>query len=75
MKNSVGFAEMAENIFVQWGKNDRKCPGKSMALMIGESFFKLFKKEEWVVDNPEDIAFTSGPSWVSDFILKPKVAR
>mmetsp|Transcript_87657 Transcript_87657/g.220573 ORF Transcript_87657/g.220573 Transcript_87657/m.220573 type:complete len:642 (+) Transcript_87657:76-2001(+) len=71
MKNSVGFAEMAEDKWVQGGKNDNSCPGKSLALMIGSKFFELFKKEEWVAKAPENITFVSGPTWVEDFALLP----
>mmetsp|Transcript_114442 Transcript_114442/g.369918 ORF Transcript_114442/g.369918 Transcript_114442/m.369918 type:complete len:384 (-) Transcript_114442:397-1548(-) len=70
MDNSVGFAEMAEDSSVANGKMNRSCPGKTLALMIGEAFMKLFKKDEWEAVSPETIAFTMGPMWVSEFVLQ-----
>jgi len=70
MDNSVGFAEMAEDSSVANGKMNRSCPGKTLALMIGEAFLKLFKKDEWEVVSPERIKFTMGPTWVSEFVLQ-----
>merc|ERR1719401_2008618 len=73
IKNSVGFAEMAEDPTVQGGKNDRSCPGKDLGLMIGEAFFKHFDASQWEVDgNPEDILFKSGPAYHDAFTLVKK---
>lgn len=69
-KKSVGFAEMAEDNTVAGGKMNRNCPGKTLALMIGETFLKLFKKGDWDAVSPESIVFGSGPTWVSGFVLK-----
>merc|ERR1719401_463619 len=70
IKNSVGFAEMAEDASVQDGNNDRSCPGKDLGLMIGESFFKHFDASRWRVEgNSEDIEFKTGPGYFSEFTL------
>mmetsp|Transcript_50010 Transcript_50010/g.160764 ORF Transcript_50010/g.160764 Transcript_50010/m.160764 type:complete len:278 (-) Transcript_50010:52-885(-) len=69
-KKSVGFAEMAEDNTVAGGKMNRICPGKTLALMIGETFLKLFKKGDWDAVSPESIVFDSGPMWISEFVLK-----
>jgi len=70
IKNSVGFAEMAVNSGVANGRMNRDCPGKTLALMIGEAFFSEFKKEEWTADG--SISFKKVTPFVSGFTLRKK---
>lgn len=37
---SVGFAEMASNYQVDWGRSNRDCPAKRLALLLGQIFFQ-----------------------------------
>merc|ERR1712187_800441 len=46
-ENSVGFAEMAVDNLVAKGRMNRKCPGKSLALVIGTMFFEEFNRTKW----------------------------
>jgi len=74
--NFIGFADFAEDPSVQGGNMDRSCPGKDLALAIGEQFFKAFNKDEWEVNgSPESITYSSGPTWVSSFKLKRKATN
>lgn len=71
--NSVGFAEPAVNDNIANGAMNRICPGKSLALMIGSEFWKVFAKYKDDFEQPDDsIVFGAGPSWVSPFELVPK---
>jgi hypothetical protein len=68
---SVGFAEMAVDNSVAGGRMNRVCPGKTVALMIGSSFFAAFEKSDWATPRIP-ITFGSGPSYVSSFTLSTK---
>jgi len=68
---SVGFAEMAVDNTVAGGRMNRVCPGKTLALTIGTSFFKAFDKASWA-EPRIPITFGSGPSYVSGFTLSSK---
>uniref|UniRef100_A0A7S1Q7T5 Uncharacterized protein n=1 Tax=Alexandrium catenella TaxID=2925 RepID=A0A7S1Q7T5_ALECA len=65
---SVGFAELAVDKSVQGGKMDRACPGKELALMIGTTFFELFRAGDWKKPRMP-IKFKNGPDYVADFTL------
>jgi len=70
IKKSVGFAEMARDDKVAEGRVNQHCPGKDLALMIGEAFFKAFNKTDWKVEGePTAIEFAAGPSYFSAFEL------
>jgi len=68
---SVGFAEMAVDNTVAGGRMNRICPGKTLALTIGASFFKAFDKSSWEPCRIP-ITFGSGPTYVSGFTLSSK---
>jgi len=69
---SLNFAEAAVDNSVAQGKMNRDCPGKELAIMIGEKFFQLFKKEDWVQPR-SNIDFTKRPgAFTSDFQLSSK---
>lgn len=44
---SVGFAEMASNYQVDWGRSNRDCPAKRLALLLGQIFFQEFNVDAW----------------------------
>lgn len=66
-QNSVAFAEMAVDDDVAGGRMNRICPGKTLALMLGETFFKLFDQSQWKTD--DEITFTGLTPFVSAFAL------
>lgn len=70
-KKSVGFAEMAVDSTVEHGRMNRVCPGKTLALMIGSSFFTIFDKSSWA-EPRIPITFGSGPTYVGSFTLSSK---
>lgn len=47
----VGFAEFASDPSVASGRNDRNCPGKDMAMMVGAAFFRAFDTTKWRPDD------------------------
>jgi hypothetical protein len=67
-RNSVGFAEMAVNNSVADGRMNRVCPGRSLALLIGSTFFQEFDKSKWT-PSTTDISFHDSVGFVSDFGL------
>lgn len=71
-KKSVGFAEMAKNDKVAGGRMNRNCPGKTLALTIGTTFFERFNTDEWSAAEPDKIQFKSGPEWFTEFELLPR---
>eukprot|EP00928_Gymnodinium_smaydae_P046901 TRINITY_DN31272_c0_g1_i1.p1 TRINITY_DN31272_c0_g1~~TRINITY_DN31272_c0_g1_i1.p1 ORF type:complete len:579 (+),score=102.70 TRINITY_DN31272_c0_g1_i1:80-1738(+) len=73
-ENSVGFAEMAVDSSVAGGAMNRVCPGKQLALMIGESFFRQFNRDEWE-PSTEGIAFTGVTPFIDEFKLQKKGSR
>lgn len=71
--NSVGFAEMAVDKSVDGGRNDRSCPGKDLALLIGRVFFEEMKLDNWTSDAPGDIKLdpNGAVTQVDAFTLRP----
>lgn len=69
---SVGFAEMAEDSRINNGLSDRSCPGKDLALKVGQIFWEEFDVSAWTpVDS--DIAIDPDDPLVQipSFALKP----
>lgn len=67
-KNSVGFAEMAVDNHVAGGRMNRICPGRSLALMIGSTFFEEFNRTAWATD--DSIGWKGATPFVGSFTLR-----
>lgn len=64
---SLGFAETAVDPHVADGKMNRVCPGRTLALLMGSTFLKMFNPGQWFVDPKEDIVIKTGGPYVKDF--------
>lgn len=69
---SVSFAEPAVDENVAGGGMNRACPGRSMALVMGTTFLRLFEKDSWFVDPKKSIRIKTGGPYVQDFTLYAK---
>lgn len=66
----VGFADFAKNDNVAGGKMNRVCPGKGLAVAIGETFFTVFKKSQW---HTRDVSeYAEATPFMDEFVLYPK---
>lgn len=67
---SLGFAEGAVDNSTNGGKNNRVCPGKDAALLIGSKFFELFQKSHWMAKSASTIELLRyGPKWIKNLEL------
>lgn len=74
-KKSVGFAEMAVDDSIDDGRNNRVCPGRDLALLIGKIFWEEFDVSAWEAEKPAiaihpDAALVQIPG----FIIRPKAS-
>lgn len=72
----IGFADLAtdENGKASGGNGrNRNCPGKDLALLIGQVFFEEFKQGAWEVSKGTARIKPIGPVWSSTFTLRPKL--
>lgn len=70
IKNSLGFADHAYDNSIEGGNHNMYCPGKDMTLVMGEVFFKEFKKSEWVANAPAEIEFKGSPTWITEVAIR-----
>lgn len=71
-KHSVAFLEMSSDATVANGLADRSCPGRKLALLMAQSFLKVFNKHEWATSPNSEIVLQAAVPYTQPFALFPK---